>query len=326
MPKLFKPSRENRDQAIQKIWTRFKPNHESLLEHAASKFEDLEIGLGKAKAGSDIFDIGRYANAELALAIDALWNNDNKAAGEHYSRSFKFIHQYVSYAAQRRQKEGWTYEGSEDAFNVLIDWQGLSQFFGQGWFCAWVAPYLNSLFESGSISFSSLLYINDPEGYGFMALLQKTIVSKAWPSTGEISHLGPFKALFENADASAEVFSQTLVDYCDYRISRNFGYPSIEVDDKDRSRSWQTIFGQTGICFELMPVELFTFAHAYHAATGKQVSLQGEHPMLQTPLMRVPAPVLEHPMHIPILEQCHTLMESYLGKDTDFFGPLPLVK
>jgi hypothetical protein len=52
---------------------------------------------------------------------------------------------------------------------------------------------------------------------------------------------------------------------------------------KDQSRSWQTLFGQNGICFELMPVELFTFVHAYHAATGKQLSLQGEHPMLPTP-------------------------------------------
>jgi hypothetical protein len=326
MPKLFKPSRDNRNQAVQKIWARAELRYESLAERAASKFEDLEIALSKPKAGSVIFSLGGFADAELTLALYALWNNDHKTASEHYSRSFKLIHQYVSYQAQRRQKEGWTYEGSESAFNVLIDWQGLSQFFGQGWFCAWVAPYLNSLFESGSVSFNSLLYMNDPEGYRFMALLQKVILSKAWPSASEISHLGPFKALFENAGASTEVFSQTLVDYCDYRISRNFGYLSIEADDKDRSRSWQTIFGQTGICFELMPVELFTFAHAYHAATGKQLCLQGEHPMLQTPLMKVPAPMLEYPMHIPILEQCHALMESYLGKDTDFFGPLPLVK
>jgi hypothetical protein len=102
--------------------------------------------------------------------------------------------------------------------------------------------------------------------------------------------MGDFAPLYATA-GEAEAFAAALVDYCDYRSAECLGYHGIDATKRRPPSKIESVMDQLGID-QVCPAELFVLRHAYAKATGKTLSLDAQHPLLQTPLMRSPFPSL----------------------------------
>lgn len=179
-------------------------------------------------------------------------------------------------------------------FWELLEWQGVAAACGEAWFVEWLAPYLQR-FLAKEVAFEHML-TDDEQGRQFLALLQAIIQTKHWPDHVKESDFGAFAPLFNDAN-NPVLFEKTLMDFCDYRLAQTYGYPSIDAEKKrKRGKEW-SIYEEAIFLNGVWPTELLTLQYAYQEATGKKMSLDAPHPLLQSNLMKLPFPKL-----IPLVE------------------------
>jgi hypothetical protein len=157
-----------------------------------------------------------------------------------------------------------------------------------------------------------MFFAYDEPALQFSQALQRMLISGQWPGAADLAGMGSYAALFANADRPDQ-FHEALVAYCDYRIAECFGYHGIDATKRRRPSVYESVM-DLGSWNQVFPTELLTFQYAFNKATGHQLSLDAPHPLLHTPLMKVPLPPL-----VPFFEDDLTAKLKQYGQAV--FGP-----
>ena len=296
MAKALKPGRDNRDACLAALWKRLDLAAAAQAQPGAVLAmlqEDLQNGQ-LPQAGLMAV---RVTNAALYRWVVARWAGSAADDGE-LLRTFSTVYWGLKLLVTYRRVAGWDDHVRDDTLYDMLTWQGLAAAAGEAAFVGWVAPHLHNLFASGGVEKTALLFEVDPPARRFNQLLQRTLLTSTWPRVADAEGLGPYGPLFTTAPEAAD-FRAALVDYCDYRVSECFGYHGIDATVRRRSSAYESIMDRGG-WEQVYPVELLTLRHAYRQSTGKDLSLDARHPLLQTPLMTLPMPALT-PLHQDVL-------------------------
>ena len=95
--------------------------------------------------------------------------------------------------------------------------------------------------------------------------------------------------LLARALASEALFRKALVSFCDYRVAQSFGSYGMEDAGAGSRLSPNPMLDDGGLGYKLFPVELFSLQYVYQKTTGKALSLEADHPLLEQPFMKLPA-------------------------------------
>jgi hypothetical protein len=309
VPKLERPTRDNRDSSLAFLWQRLGLTS-SVSAHDGTNMAMLQDNLQHGRAPQAGLVVNYMSRDELDIWLLERWKGGAAADG-HFSRAFNLAYWAQEVLLTHRRVQGWSDDVSDDTLYDLLGWQGLAAASGAAWFTDWVAPHLHNLFASGGVSKTMRFFAVDEPALRFTQLLQATLITARWPTADELQHLGAYSDLFAKA-AEPSDFAGALVDYCDYRVAECFGYhgmdaakrrrPSVDESIMDRG-SWEQVF----------PVELLTLRYAFQKATGAPLSLEASHALLQTPLMKVPWPVVAVQEDEAVVASLRRLAQSSYG-------------
>jgi hypothetical protein len=184
----------------------------------------------------------------------------------------------------------------EDQLLDLVNWQGLAAAGGAPWYLTWTAPFLHNLFCCGvqSPQMSLFSYTSDLPARNFVVCLQEAVIRQRWPVEPDAAAMGIYGRLIANA-ASPAAFDAALLDFCNDRVAQAFGYEVFGGTKRRRQSALENIHDRF-TWEQAFPVELLVLKHVFESTTGKHLSLDAAHPLLQTNLMKLPFPKLD-PLH-----------------------------
>lgn len=289
MPQIPKPDRGNRHLIPPVLWKRLGLEAAATADMTATHAM-LRDSLDRRQAPQAGLVAGKHlTNHLLDRWLVARWHGrtDQDAL---FTQAFAYAYWGQELMLTHRRVAGWGDDVADDAFHGTLAWQGLAIAAGQGWFADWVAPHLHNLFASGGVERTLLFFKVDPPALAFFQMLQRVLITGAWPSTAELDGMGDYAPLYATAGTD-DAFAAALVDFCDYRSAECLGYHGIDATKRRRPSQSESVFDNSGI-EQVLPVELFVLQHAYAKATGRMLSLNAPHPLLQTALMRSPFPAL----------------------------------
>jgi hypothetical protein len=164
----------------------------------------------------------------------------------------------------------------------------------------WIAPFMLNVFRAGG------WFHQDKEFGHFYNLLLEAQLKDQWiPESALNKRLAPELETLLRTLPQVDQLPRALVDYCDWRLARAHRYPDFLTPKKQKA----TVSGTSVYVFErgwwgIFPFELFAIQAIYRRCTGQEISLEAEHPLLQTPLMHPPAllPLMETPETLRLKE------------------------
>lgn len=142
----------------------------------------------------------------------------------------------------------------------------------------WIAPFMSNVFRHGG------WFDADKEFGRFYTFLLDAQLTHKWHLQAAIDQqLAPQVINLFEALPDADALKHVLVNYCDWRLARAHRYPDFETLKKKRfdyvfRTSWWGVF----------PFELFAVQAIYRRCTGHEISLEADHPLLQSSLMHPP--------------------------------------
>ena len=292
MPRLIKPDRNNREETLQALWRRLHLDDVvakglglsvSMLDHYIAKNNVPAASVSAKGLSSDM----------TCAALLARWTGQANA-DDLLRRAFSCVYWRTELEFTDRRVGNIDDKLRDDGLYELLDWQGLAAACDAAWFTDWVAPYLSNLFCSGGVLANSLEFTVDSAARRFTETLQAILVTRRWPNEVDAAAYGSYAPLLTTV-ADPASFNAALIDFCDYRVAQCFGYNGIDATKRRRPSQDASIMDRGG-WDQAFPAELFTLKHAYEQATGKPLSLNAAHPLLQSRLMTAPFPALL-PLH-----------------------------
>jgi hypothetical protein len=280
----FRPDPTNRDESIGRIvdgLTRFvdtsgflKQKRDYVVEVVENRIDfviDFET--------RPLLEAGMYAH-QLASAgvVEIFRNNATKGWSDlnlavYYARIYASTHRATENESMRRRGQH-SFDDGTDA-SVPLYFAGLSCLpaeMSSRW-----GGHLFSKFKDGGLA----PRLGDDEVYEFQRLILRALVEGDWPNLAEINHLHVrYADLFRNAENSTE-FSEAMIRYCDYRLSRSFLYEDEFAKKYDRSAGY--LFSAQWMA--LFPTELIGFKYAFEKTHSTRLEIKAEHPLLNTRLM-----------------------------------------
>jgi hypothetical protein len=146
----------------------------------------------------------------------------------------------------------------------------------------WVAAFMFNQVSAGGID-EGIKETDFLEFYWRLLLAQ---VDGAWVDISKVSdEIGVYRPLLETA-GDQRAFQAALVDYCDFRLSRAFQFDHPGAKRPRNASDPMYIFETQWIA--LLPLELLALRAVYRRTSGKELSLQADHPLLKTRLMNFP--------------------------------------
>lgn len=310
MAKIPKPDRSNRHLIVPLIWKRLGVEAAAAHDMTAT-MGMLQDDLRTGRAPQAGLMAGKFlADNLLDQWLVARWQgrSDRDAL---LAQAFAYAYWGQELMLTHRRIAGWGDNIRDDSFHSSLIWQGLAVASGQAWFTDWMAPQLHNLFASGGVAEWNYFFNVDRPALAFFQALQRTLLTGQWPA--DLSGMGDFAPLYATA-GDAEAFATALVDYCDYRSAECLGYHGIDATKRRPPSKTESVMDQLGID-QVLPVELFVLRHAYAKATGRTLSLDAPHPLLQTPLMRLPFPTWSNLHEDATTQALKGLCASAFGRD-----------
>jgi hypothetical protein len=291
--KLLTPNQSNRQECLEQLWDKLY-----LSDKPSGLMEGIYLNLGeylKQKRCSQVAAALSHVCAKnLDRAIALRRSEDVHLSGELFKKSFAHAYWCREIDQCVRTVDAWDPDIGDDDIHTMVSWQALSIACGNLWFAVWVAPHLHNQFGYPGKGINLMEYSLDKPATRFMALLQQSLVTRQWPEqidTDVLSGYGPLLA----ALADENSWPDALVAFCDWRVANAYGYDYMGATKRRRqSAGWSVLDNEHW--YQVFPLELILVQFAYERATGRRVSLQAEHPMLQSPLMTAPFPAIE-PMY-----------------------------
>jgi hypothetical protein len=294
MAKLIKPDRGNREQCVAILWKGLKLEY-AVNEDTSGRFAMLADDLQRRRTpqvGLSAQRLGQHWLNKWALSH---WNRADDR-DRTFARAFAYFYWGNEIQREFRQVDGWSDHTRDDTLHELLEWQGLAIAAGEAWFAERVAPYLHRICMSGAPPMGRApstrqgFFAYDEPALQFFQKLQQTLISGQWPAEADLAGMGSYAPLFANADRPDQ-FREALVAFCDDRVAECFGYHGIDATKRRRPSVFESVMDYSG-WNKVFPVELFTLQYAFDKATGRQLSLDGPHPLLRTPFMTTPLPPL----------------------------------
>jgi hypothetical protein len=160
----------------------------------------------------------------------------------------------------------------------------------------WTARYLADILAATGGSGETLELAADRPYALFIRHLVDANVEGTWPRGVDRMMMRAYGDLLARAPAP-EAFRTALVAFCDYRVAQAFGYDGMEATRRRSEERTGSVL-DIGGWIKLFPVELFSLQYVYRKTTGKALSLEADHPLLQQPFMKLPA-------LLPLYEDVH---------------------
>lgn len=222
---------------------------------------------------------------QMALAIPKIWHGDRQGAqllgnglGSMYlAARLDFCDLKIA-------------TGGFDLLNPvlkhLLIFHGLLANVGDGSMPNWYAPHLLKLLNGKA---SDLLRQIDEPFVEFMRLLVQAQIVRKWPEEVDSRALRGFAPLLQFA-GEKDKFRSVLEDYCDFRLCNAWGWDGVDArKSRKPSQSFpSSIFDGPG-WGALLPFELFSLKYVYEFCTGIALSLNADHPLLNSKLMTLPS-------------------------------------
>lgn len=290
MPRLLKPTRENRLESVQYLLKQLAvedSREKDLLEETSSFDERVEGRRLSAVIG--VIE-GLALQAEIEAGLSRLKGDSQQL--QKFARAFAYRYWGVELNLNERKFVSNSGSPRDDTMLEILTCQGLSLACGLTWFADWTAPYLANLLKTSEAQ-DYFAFLEDRPAHLFFSILQKVLVTGKWPSFDpeETKQAGAFGLILQNASDPTS-FRDALTDYCDYRVAQCFGYAGIDAEKRRRPSQLRSIF-DTMTWEKVFPFELFIVQYAYQKATGKKLSLESNHPLMRTVMMSEPFPKLE---------------------------------
>lgn len=290
MKKLLLPSVESRAACLQQLWKKLYIE-EGVAESTIDDLRRLERHIGARSAGKASLAASALAGRFLDRACIDRRLSHQETSDTFLRQSFAYIYWARELDRIERMAPDWPDLIDDDLLMPSVTWQGLSAACGSPWFALWVAPHLHNQFGNPDPQQGVMYYYQDKPAHRFMALLQRCLITGVWPTHFDLPALSAYGRLLQ-ACVEPETWSDTLVDYCDWRVANAYGYEFMGATKRRRQSRLASVLDRESV-EQVFPVELFTLVFAYQRATGLRLSLDAPHPMLQGPLMALPLPNLE---------------------------------
>jgi hypothetical protein len=264
--------------------------------------------------------VSSIASRRIDLAMIDRAKGQLVASDDHLRKSFAFAYWAREMDLVARRDPNWPEEIGDDLLMTMVCWQALSIACGSSWFALWLAPHLHNQFGHPSPDMPLVFYSDDIAARRFMELLQRSLISGAWPHEIDAARFSGYGKLLE-ACSRPDVWPGALVDYCDWRIANAYGYSYMGAPKRRRQSALQSVLDAESI-EQVIPFELFTLQFAVERATGHRLSLDAPHPMLQSVWMTARFPAVE-PMHEDELtHRLQTLRSTASGAQVPLRSPV----
>jgi hypothetical protein len=280
--KHLRPARDNRAEAVDLIVKG--------MAATADQFRS-DVRMAEAKCREDIA-ARRTGRASVPAALSGFHGMGVAVHRvlEQDPTGWSTVKQYFAriYLAQELNQHDWVV--SKLGFNVstsidaeIVYLHSLALAGGADEIAEWTVHFLHNLFHGGGARSG----IRDQDFFEFYWELIAAQLTEEWPKPSRLSaSLGHFRPLLETASSPAD-FAAALIDYCDFRLSRAFQFESPDSARPRKPSDPMYLFEQQW--FAIFPLELLALQAVYRKATGRELSLIADHPLLQTPLMSVPS-------------------------------------
>lgn len=268
--KLLRPTADNRNEAVERIaWG---------LRKRGVDNEAKEWVLGK------IFHGIEQANAYPLTVMaheHAMAGTLNLLTGSHGWQDFTLAVNYACHAVVVRSLSERPYtdpmSGGDQALHLgFLALARCDESVARPW-----AHRLYNLFFHRGIEDD----IGDGPVFAFSRVLLQAYCHRRWPGPEALTpELEGFLPLL-NAVGDANVFKVALLDYCDWRLSRAYGFKDSLAKKSDSEVKYGYFIRQwIAIC----PFELLALQSVCREVTGRMLDLDIDHPLLRTPLMSPP--------------------------------------
>lgn len=270
--KLLRPTADNCDEAVERIaWGLRKRGVDSVSVSNATQWLHEEIEQGALNPYTATIMAHEHAMAgALNLLVDAQGWPDF-ALAVNYAR-----HAVVVRSLSERPYTDPMRGGDQALHLGLLALSRCGESIARPW-----AHRLYNLFFHRGIEAD----IGDDPVFAFALFLLHAYCHRRWPEPEALKpELEGFLPLLR-AVGDSGTFKTALLDYCDWRLSRAYGFKDCQAKKPDSDVKYGYFIRQwIAIC----PFELLALQSVYHDVTGRMLDLAGNHPLLLTSLMSPP--------------------------------------
>lgn len=275
-----RPTRENRLES-------FLVTREDLASHAEQlAWPSLGEGFSRmpkerwfASAVTTVEDRWRAALIADALKV-ALPQADSIKLPEAFSSYYLCLLAEITRHHERRV----LWSAPHDEFREAPWFMGVAASGGASDVCDRLAPYFWNVWRSGGANRAKW---TDEALYTFFMHLVEADLTGIWPARIDDSVLREYAALLRSV-GQPEEFRRVLVDCCDYRMAHAWMYDGIDAAKRYSASTTKSVFQMRNTAAILVPYELLYLKYVYEKITGATLSLDADHPMLQSENIVVP--------------------------------------
>jgi hypothetical protein len=282
----IRPSTQNRPESVEAVWVELSDS----LSHAEKLLTwlpaDTERDVRERKMGAVGVACRQQFDSIMTVAVCGLWQG-NTGAPERLREAFSWMYWGAEVAQHERLRERIGYDVRDSTLLGRLWLHGLAAAGGAPDIADWAAPYLLNLLSTGDGTGGTLELTADTPFRLFFRQLLSAQVKRRWSSDIDRTAMRAYGDLL-GAAQDPEAFRQALVEFCDYRIAQALRFDGMDAR-KRRPESVTRSVLDVGGWIRLFPLELFSMRYVYEKTMGVSLSLEADHPLLKTPLMRLPA-------------------------------------
>lgn len=307
--KRIRPGPQNRDTAVGLIREGIRQTDGFFATSHAQTESELQTYLAEKACGPVSVSTRFYFFYRMGLACNAILREDPQ--GWNVVRecfSVAYWGQEIGRHHRRAQQIGFDRPLSFGSELVKFHFLALA---GQADGIAdWVGRFAHNLVELHGLDPD----VQDETYLEFYWGLLNAQFNLEWPDLEKLGNLGGFGELLECA-AKPEQFRGALERYADFRLARAYQYENVEAP-RPRKPS-DPMFEFEAQWFALWPLELLAMNVLAERCFGKPLPLDAGHPLLDTPLLRIPA-------MLPLVETDVTAALRKMGEEAfgDAWRPL----
>ena len=284
--KSTRPTVENRAVSVLRLWRDAHRNWAQAREYMKQRLARDEAYFEARDAARVAVSCMQRSRDVMRFALLAL--RDGEGDGPQQLReAFSLMYWAAEIFQHERVAQGVGPEAPDSFLLERIWLHGLAAGGGAGSIADWTANYLADILAATRGTGETLELALDRPYALFIRLLVDANVRGSWPKGVDRMIMRAYGDLLARAPAS-EAFRKALVSFCDYRVAQAFGYDGMEATRRRSEDRTESVLDAGG-WIKLFPVELFSLQYVYQKTTGKALSLEADHPLLEQPFMKLPA-------------------------------------
>lgn len=278
----LRPTATNREEVIGVLTNQLLSSSNSFEKAYDSSYKSLLKDIDEAKAGGIGPRVGFLFTDGLNIATTKILSKD--ASGWMLIQSLSAMMNWgIIIDEHHRQDKEIGFDASTGFEYAQIFFHGLALSSGNDFAAELSARILANYMYSGGFSEGTGEANNDFAHFYWRLIIAQ--LHNEWVPKGKLTDdIGHFRPLLEFA-GSPDLFEKALVEYCDFRMARSMLYDNPDAKKQRKASDGAYIFEVP--FFSLFPIELFALKAIYEKTTGNHLSLEADHPLLKSQLMKL---------------------------------------